>query len=179
MIYCVTRPVEEYGDYFEESGVTIGLHYMYGENPALLNLILLTTIVPYGYEEGTRKPQGKCTAKILHENKFKDTLTCEVRGVTIEIVVSTMNPIEVYEFIKDENIDDWPICDIYPQKAEAVKTVVGARAAAWATNYRGVVKERSNLITASFGGKLPFMNSLSEEMIKHDKDLRRAINNAS
>ena len=176
MIYCVTKPIEEYGDYYPETGLTVGLHYVYGDRPALLNLILLTTVVPYGYEEGTEKAKGTNVATVKYEDKFKETLTCEVKGVTVEVMVSTMNPVNVYRFIKDENIDDWPICGIYPHKAEAIKLLIGGRAAAWATNYRGVVDKRSNLICASFGGKLPFIKALSKDMIKNNIDLKEALN---
>ena len=144
MIYCITQPLESYDDEFEVGSV--GLVATYAHNPPLLNSIFLFSLLPFYFEPGTQLPVGERPAEVTKIQAFKDALGFE----NIQEMVSTETPVDIYQGLKNRDLEQFPISTIYPQGQRSVKTVLGARAAAWALNYRGIIRQKGNLVSAAF-----------------------------
>jgi len=173
MIYCVTQPLENYNVTIE--GETVGLYMTYGHHPPLLNLILLMTLTPFGYERGTEIEPRKRIVQLKEEERFFNSLNMEVKDEKVSRIVSKLNPIEIYDDMKSVDLSHLPVCEYYKTGQEALKTIMAARAVAWAMNYRGLVKREGNLTTAVFGKegiKVPV------DMEKHYKEFVHALTKA-
>lgn len=173
MIYCTTQPIEKYD--VTVKGETVGLHMTYNYSPPLLNLILLTTLVPFDYEEGTKTPPLDRIVQLDDEYKFISSLDVELNGEKLTNLVSTLNPLQFYTRIKDEDLTPLPLCDYYHAGQDGLKMVTAARAVAWAMSYRGALEEEGNVTKASFGGGTTVV---PEDMLIHYRGLVDAIKKA-
>lgn len=148
MIYCITQPMDQYN--VTIGNETVGLDMTYGHHPPLLNLILLTTLTPFNYEQGTALEPAKRIVQLVEEEKFVETLSMEVKSKKVSRLVSKLSPVEFYYYIREEDISHLPVCDYYADGQVALKMINAARAVTWALNYRGPVKQEGNLTIASF-----------------------------
>ena len=130
MEFANVKPLKEYGfvDY-------------YAGQPELVALLFLTSLVPFEYEG--EKPEEERTVALHDIHKFKDTLGQEVGGVKVGKLLRKTNPMEFYEFIKEEDLSHLKLL-LMPNYADALKTLIRVRAAAWASKAR-LVEKRGNM----------------------------------
>ncbi len=155
--YAVIKPVEEY----TTPGTPVGLYESYYTKPKVLALIMIGTPLPFDFEGD--KPEGERRVAFKDPIWVEETLLGRIKGTTIGKLLTTLSPMEFYEFIEHEDLTHLPIVREYYKGLDTpFKYMVGARAVAWATHYRGVV-ERGKVIKVNFGGKKPTI-IVSEEL---------------
>lgn len=149
MFYCVTQPLSHYDVTLE--GIVVGLNMTYGHHPPLFNLILLTTLAPFGYEKGTELNPAKVIVELSNGELFVETLKTEVKGKKITELVSKLTPLEFARLIMGTDVSHLPVCDMFSAGQEAFKMITASRAVTWALNFRGPIGQKGNVTTAAFG----------------------------
>ncbi|MCK4814498.1 hypothetical protein KA005_01905, partial [bacterium] len=96
MIYAATKPIEEYNVHTDK-GFTCGLYENYGNEPALLALIMISSPLPYDYEGDT--PEMEKRVSINNLEPLKATLKEFLLGKSIEDLLCTLTPLEFYDHL--------------------------------------------------------------------------------
>ena len=86
MIYAAVKPIEEY-DVHTDKGFTSGLYANYGNEPALLALIMISSPLPYDYEGD--KAAMKRQVAINNLEPLRHTLKTLLMGELIEDLLCT------------------------------------------------------------------------------------------
>lgn len=169
MIYAVTQSMENYN--VTLNGVTVGVYDTYRNNPELLALLLIATPVGYDYEGN--KPPAERICQLNNDGIFEESLWHQIGDNKIVDYLRWLDPLEFYEEMSTASIDEIntiPFVDkILGGNGDLFLTNVGARAAAWAINFRGRRKTKGKQIQVAFQGikveeKLKeFHNAMKEE----------------
>jgi len=152
LIYAATKPIEEY-DVHTAEGFTSGLYKNYGGEPALLALIMIGSPLPYDYEGD--KPEMERQVVFTNLEPMRHTLKTLLMGELIEDLLCTSTPMEFYELLMaapEDEIAGLPIVkNYYAGNVALFRSLVGARAAAWALDYKGKVATKGNMTQVNFG----------------------------
>lgn len=173
MIYAATKPIEEY-DVHTDTGFTSGLYKNYGGEPALLALIMISSPLPYDYEGD--KPELERQVMINNPEPLRESLNEVISGETIEHLLKTLTPLKFYEHLMaahEEELSGLPVVKNYFNgKVELFRNLVGARAAAWALDYKGKIATKGNVTQVNFGK--PTLN-IPEHLIKFHNALKGGV----
>ena len=172
MIYCTTQELEKYSDTLDLEPV--GLYTTYGHNPSLMNSVLLFTVSPFFYEEGTQLPVGERPAVVENDKLLTKTLDQKVKGKKVRAIVSKLSPLDIYSVFKDAEISHLKICKNYEHGSKALRMVLGSRAVAWTLNYRGPLDSSGNkIVNVQFG--TPSLETLDSTMVMYYEELQKAL----
>ncbi len=167
MIYARTKPIEEYVITIL-NGQQVGLYATYIHNPPLLALVMIGTPLAYKYELSA--DNGKCIVSINDERPYLKTLNEVVKGKTVNFLLESLNPLEFFGWVRDEDLSHLSIIkEVCQGKQQVFKTMVAARVAAWAENYKGELCRKGNVISVAFNGvtvdeKLTLLNKAMKEV---------------
>lgn len=165
MIFATSKPIQEY--VVDTGDIEVGIYTAYQHDPALLAFIMIATLTGYEYEQ--RSNSGKAIVEVENIKVFEECLSFEIKGKTVKELLSTLTPLEFYEFIIHEDLTALPLVrDFLDGNDHPLKVVVGARAAVWALNFRGTLESLGNVTKVSFGGL-----EVPENLQVYDEQLRR------
>lgn len=135
MNLCITQPIEKYGTLLH--GAQVGPYYRYRDRPALLAIILLTTTVPYFWEEGSPVDMMMRPDKVKErqEHLLSESLKHLVGGSILAYWIHELNPYQLMLFLEGFDLSDLPLCQEFTP--EQVRYTVKARAAAWLSSSYG------------------------------------------
>jgi len=156
--FCGMYPVERYGAFIE--GQHVGLYPSYLMRPALLNLIMCCTILPFDYEEGTELPPGKRSSRLPNDGPYEATLEQEVAGENLKTVFESWTPVDIRDLLCNQRIDHLEMVKFMASESqkqvtdsvEAVRYVLKVRSTIWAKHFRGRLKTKDNVIQTVFNG---------------------------
>ena len=98
------------------------------------------------------------------------TLAYEFEGKTVEHLLETLNPLDFWEFMINQDLDNLPIVKgLLGGSVPALILILSARATAWALNYRGPLKSHGNVLRVAFGG-ITVPNTMKESYEKLKKE---------
>lgn len=176
IIYAAAKPIEEYD--VTVLGHRVGLYSSYCHNPQLLALIMLATPLPYDYEaEGV--PDHAKRVEVHPIEALIESLYFEIAGQPLGVILSTMNPLDAANLMRLADLSGLPLVAQTYQGIDIkfFYSLLGARAASWALNYRGGVSRAGNVITASFGGSRTAFQVSAEDIYLHETLTKRGIGN--
>ena len=168
MIYATTHPIEEYG--VTVDGYRVGLYDTYMDRPTLLALICMVTPLPFDYE-GCRKINNRRVQLMPEaEGSLMLTLACELGGKTVEHLLETLNPLDFWNYIHQQDVERLPIVrGMLGGSVDALMLITAARATAWALHYRGPVGQHRNVFQLAFRGiTVPDKMKESYEKLKEE-----------
>lgn len=169
MIYCTTLPIERYVE--NVNGEVCGIYTVYGDNPAMLNLITRVTTLPFMYEPGFEPvPLGQRLGRLLDEHLLLESLQTKIGKVTFEHILNNSTPIEMFNlFMKTD--PKLPLNDLYGKNnLQALAATMKLRCLQYRRHFRGTIKP-GKVTVAQFRSNLTpaedlFLNNSIDLMLK-------------
>lgn len=112
MKYCVTKPPNEYVEVVNNREG--GLFTSYGHDPALFNLLSRVATVVFMYEQGFESLATGTRVNRLHKEQLLwDTLDQSISGVTVQDILKSTTPQEMYDLFIKESPEHLKISELY------------------------------------------------------------------
>ena len=149
MIFCTTKPPEEYMVTLPSGGV-YGLWDTYGHDPELFNLISRVSPAMFMYEPGFDIPPGAVIVTLDKdvEDKIVDTLDKRVLGLTVREILHYYSPEDMLELFSKEDVSHLPIND------PVLNTIMIMRVSQHRHHYRGLLDSDDKVSKVKFKSDL-------------------------
>lgn len=171
MIYCITRPIEEY-DVVLADGRVNGLYTQYGHDARLFNLLSRTSTGMFMYEQGFECiPPEKRVAKIFKDEMFIETLDQTVAFRPMREILDTTTPEEMYNLFLSVQPRHLKIAMFYggdqtspDQRFDLLMLSMKLRLFQYKKYSKGVKSREGKVIKAQFGSTL---TKAEEQFLAH------------
>ncbi len=164
MIYCTTKPPEQYTVTIES--YPVGLWITYGYDPELFNLISRVAVELFQYEGDIFDviPDGKKAARLFRDDTIIASMDFKFKsGLSMRDVLKNTAPKEMFDlFERTKEIENLPLIEFYRIRAKDTRSnLLGGlfysmymRVLQYEKHYRGAMSKDGKLVKAQFRSNL-------------------------